>query len=469
MAEERPLNDALSPLATIGDRLRQARLRAGLTQGELGQGRFSKSYLSAVERGRIKPSLAALAELAETLQVSIAYLLGEGGELAGGPAPAEREARLVTLHAAITALAQELPAEALERLAPLLNDPTLTESERVGCALLRGLALMALDEPQVEEAAVVLRRAAERAQSLGEARLALQARLALADALLASGDSAAALAEAETSQSAWERGAITDPALFAQVQRLTGSAHLAAGHIEAARDAFTQVLTAGAGFIDLRTAMLAHEGLARCALANGQPADAVPHLQQGIEALRITTERNYRSELALRALLARVFHQLGQLDAARDTLLTGLPAVEAGEFPRELARLNVELAAVLFSLNDLDGAAAAAERARQAAAAAPAPEAQELQGQASLTIARIAAARQDTAMAEQAFKDAIELLEQIPDTGGRADAQTQYATYLAAQGRFAEAYELMRRAYGEAVPQPAPGEGEDPGARWRAG
>jgi transcriptional regulator with XRE-family HTH domain len=470
MAEERPQNEALSPLATIGERLRQARLRAGLTQGELGQGRFSKSYLSAVERGRIKPSLAALAELAETLHVSIAYLLGEGGELEVGPPSAEREASLIALRDAAMALAQAHYTEALTRLDALAEGAPLTERERIDRALLRGQALTALGEPgQLEEAVAVLRKAADQAHSQNDIRQEVRVRLALADALLARGNHVAALAEIETCQNAWERGSLHDPAIFIQLRRLTGSANLAAGNIEIAREAFAQVLAASASLVDLHTAAIVYEGLARCALAAGQPAQAIPHLQESIAALQMTSERNRRPELALRALLARVYHQLGQLHAARDALLAGLPLAESLQFPRELARLNVELASVLFSLNDLEGAAAAAERALQAAQRLAAPEAQELQGQASLIIARIAAARHDASMAEKAFNDALNLLSQTPDTAARADAQTQYATYLAAQGRFAEAYELMRRAYGEAMPRQAAGEGEDREARWRVG
>ncbi|GCE31826.1 hypothetical protein KDA_73100 [Dictyobacter alpinus] len=44
----------------IGEFIRQARRQRGLTQTELGNPEFSKSYVSAVERGQITPSYAAL-------------------------------------------------------------------------------------------------------------------------------------------------------------------------------------------------------------------------------------------------------------------------------------------------------------------------------------------------------------------------------------------------------------------------
>src|SRR5690349_565672 len=59
------------------ERLRAARLAAHLTQEELAGERFSKSYISALERGKMVPSLQALTYLADTLEVPLSYLLGE--------------------------------------------------------------------------------------------------------------------------------------------------------------------------------------------------------------------------------------------------------------------------------------------------------------------------------------------------------------------------------------------------------
>ena len=61
----------------IGERVRTARIAAHLTQMELAGQEYSKSYLSAVERGRMTPSFHALGLLAERLGVTRSYLLGE--------------------------------------------------------------------------------------------------------------------------------------------------------------------------------------------------------------------------------------------------------------------------------------------------------------------------------------------------------------------------------------------------------
>ena len=67
------------PLArSIGTRIRQARLQAGLTQQQLAGGRYSKAYISALENGSSRPSMAALSFLATQLDTSpTALLAGE--------------------------------------------------------------------------------------------------------------------------------------------------------------------------------------------------------------------------------------------------------------------------------------------------------------------------------------------------------------------------------------------------------
>jgi transcriptional regulator with XRE-family HTH domain len=65
-----------TPLAlSIGARMRQARLKAGLTQQQLAGDRYTKAYVSALENGLSKPSVAALNYLATRLDIPAAVLL----------------------------------------------------------------------------------------------------------------------------------------------------------------------------------------------------------------------------------------------------------------------------------------------------------------------------------------------------------------------------------------------------------
>jgi tetratricopeptide (TPR) repeat protein len=60
--------------ARLGERLRALRVAAGLTQNELAGGRFSKEYISQIERGKTRPTESTVAWLAERLHVDPGFL-----------------------------------------------------------------------------------------------------------------------------------------------------------------------------------------------------------------------------------------------------------------------------------------------------------------------------------------------------------------------------------------------------------
>ena len=109
----------------VGQRILQARTRAKLTQRQLSEGRYTAAYISALERGLAKPSMAALTFLSERLGVSIPDLVAEEQ-----PAAARLEADLL--------LASGKPQEALDRYDELLEKAG--DDRRNRAELLRGQA-----------------------------------------------------------------------------------------------------------------------------------------------------------------------------------------------------------------------------------------------------------------------------------------------------------------------------------------
>src|SRR6266581_3992272 len=65
---------------TVGERLRAARIAKSYTQSQLAAPDFSVSYISAIERGQIHPSLRALEILATRLGLSSTQLLPNRGQ-----------------------------------------------------------------------------------------------------------------------------------------------------------------------------------------------------------------------------------------------------------------------------------------------------------------------------------------------------------------------------------------------------
>src|SRR5580765_1800124 len=58
----------------LGDRLRQLRVAAGMTQSELAADRFSKEYISQIERGKTRPTQETVEWLAAQLGVDPTFL-----------------------------------------------------------------------------------------------------------------------------------------------------------------------------------------------------------------------------------------------------------------------------------------------------------------------------------------------------------------------------------------------------------
>src|SRR5689334_7567467 len=61
--------------ARVGTNIREVRTKLGMTQAQLAAPELSISDISAIERGKIRPSLKALSILARRLDVPLTFLL----------------------------------------------------------------------------------------------------------------------------------------------------------------------------------------------------------------------------------------------------------------------------------------------------------------------------------------------------------------------------------------------------------
>jgi tetratricopeptide (TPR) repeat protein/DNA-binding XRE family transcriptional regulator len=98
-ARARAQSSATLRVPRVGERLRQLRVAAGLTQTDLAGERFSKEYISQIERGKTRPT-------AETIEWLALRLGVDSGFLASGVS-ADARAKAETILARADALAQE--------------------------------------------------------------------------------------------------------------------------------------------------------------------------------------------------------------------------------------------------------------------------------------------------------------------------------------------------------------------------
>ena len=101
--------------AGLGDRLRSLRLSAGLTQSELAADRFSKEYVSQIERGKTRPNAETTAWLADRLGVDAALLATGIADRRAQPRRGDTRARRGSLGgAALRGVRGVVPAGARE-------------------------------------------------------------------------------------------------------------------------------------------------------------------------------------------------------------------------------------------------------------------------------------------------------------------------------------------------------------------
>jgi HTH-type transcriptional regulator, quorum sensing regulator NprR len=181
MATVEAANVGRAIAARVGTNIREVRTKLGLTQSQLATPEFSISYISAIERGKIRPSLKALAILAKRLDVPLAFLLegtpaGAAEARAVGYSPADTgpDQRIdVDLLQANVLVQQQHYQEAAALLAPIQPE-RITTDQVYRLFLLHGQIHLGLHEYQ--EAVVDLRAAITQGEGLGNSEAIERAR-----------------------------------------------------------------------------------------------------------------------------------------------------------------------------------------------------------------------------------------------------------------------------------------------------
>jgi tetratricopeptide (TPR) repeat protein len=361
----------------IGTRLKQARLAANWTQQQLAGDRYTKAYVSALENGLVRPSMAALEFFATRLGVTPSRLLGDDS-----PAWSRLEAD-VHLAAgrwqeAVDGYTQQLEAptdargraellcgraEALARLnEPLAAATDAGEAERIftaagrlgDAALARyWLAFAQHLQGNAAEARSLLRGVLEQVRGGLSVEPDFHVRLLVALAATESrdGDHAKALAYLhEVKSIAGElddrrraayyydlaiayrhtgdhEGAIRAGSQSLALYRSAGSdsevamlendlalAHLASGHVARAKELVADSRDRFARLHDTRWLAHVDETAAQIALADGQPKRAI-ELARTAERAAIEVE-NAAARISAVLTIARSLGSLGETDAA---------------------------------------------------------------------------------------------------------------------------------------------------------
>lgn len=431
----------------LGQRLRKARLARNLTQSEVAQQQFSVSYISAVERGQIRPSLGALERLSERLHVPLAELLREDSDIVIPPvAAAEREgaaeerpeveARL--LYAQVLAR-QGQSEQALEALRSL---STTHLTPRQHAELLWREAYCYIDLRRPDDARSVVLEAIPIAEKANDQESVERLRLELGNAYSLMHKYQLALDAYKGCRDAIERGVIKDPVFQFAVLYNIGSMYQSLNDPTTAIEILNQAADIGDSVINPSRLGSLYGTLSDSYLQTGDFRQAKLAASRSMSNFEAADNKRMMGEVHNR--LGRAFAQSGQMDAASQHLLDALRIAEEEQDIRGLAEAERGLAAVYVQQNRIEEAAAAASHAL--ALSDDLDDAVD-HAESLLMRAHVDEAQKDYSAAENNYKLATELLDSTDATQARSDAYARYSEFLERRGEGEGALKLLRKAW----------------------
>jgi tetratricopeptide (TPR) repeat protein len=411
----------------VGDRIRQARVRAGLTQAQVAQGRYTAAYISALERGLAKPSMASLTFLSERLGVAVTDLVSEER-----PAASRLEADLL--------LASGQYIEALDRYDQLLD--VGGDDRRNRAQLLRGRAEALCRLDRGAEAIRPAAEAAELFESIGAPEDAAWARYWLAGAHYLTDNTAEAQSIYQALLAQDRAGLQVAPDFrfrlltqLANTEAWDGRPERALTYMEEARSLL--------GEISLRQRAAFLSGLS---FHYRRAGDLEASLRVGHESLALyRADDAEREEASLEGNLAMTFLELGNTAKARTHLRRARSLAERHDDVRLLSEVIEEEARLALATGDEE---AADERARAALAAVEGGGSYLAAVGAHRTLGRLAARRGNTEAAEAAYGSAVALLRKHRSAGQLRELLAEWAEQRTGWGDTAGANELYAEALG---------------------
>ncbi len=448
---------------TIAERVRTARIAANKTQQQLAGDTYSKSYISAVERGKMTPSVQALGVLAERLGLPMSYFLGESeadlSALAESSAAMrstperERIAREETLALLLSEaeglIRQRDPSAALDKLGTTETLEELSVSQRPRWYLLVGWAWLLQQMPQEAIAKLEkglslsenLRAQAPLSQKGYLAEMAERLRCFLGTAYYELGQPEMALEYHRRCLAAITEGAVTDPELKLRIYMALGHDYLLLNRYSEAISFYEQASKQANETESLASQAAIYWKLGLSYQGSGDLSRARANLQKALGAFEL--QENMRLAAELRSLFGQVLVNLERYEEAEANLQQSLAAAErtGNAATRALALAN--FAAMHTARGHHDQAIGTA---REGLAVVKESQDHRTEGQLHLTLALAHEAKGDYDTAEGELQQAITIFEHMGDKDLIGRAHEKYGKFLADRGRFQEAYEHMKTA-----------------------
>jgi tetratricopeptide (TPR) repeat protein len=429
---------------SVGEKLRAARVAQHYTQSQLAAPDFSVSYISAIERGQIHPSLRALEILAARLGLTSTQLLPNRSQpddrLSISAGLSEHNEEDVALHLleAHICIMQEESANALELL-NMLNPKHLNRRHQLEQRYLKGWSHYKLN--QLQEAEYLLDEAETIAKELNIVYLQLHITNILANTYAAMRNYTQAIQTHQRCLTMLEDQEVVDPFFSAQVYTHLGQHYLRLDNVEQALDVFHQALA----FVDTLTTTQSIQNVYAqlCQYYATIKETDLAHLYD-------YKSTQLRNKDTLKSLRSEIYHYFGHAllhahpEKARTFIDESRQNLQLQQDPLALASIITRDAEWHFAHSELKAAAAYARQAQELAA----PFADTLiEAEALIILGRIEYAQQQYDKGNQYFVAGLDMLERLENHEELADESVQYAQLLEEIGHERDAFTHFRRAF----------------------
>jgi tetratricopeptide (TPR) repeat protein len=425
-----------APGARLGDRLRSLRLAAGLTQSQLAGDRFSKEYVSQIERGKTRPTDETIAWLAERLGVDAVFL-------ASGVSADERSKIEATFLRAEALSAGHRYPEAIEAFGDALAAVAGTGSVELEVRARAGDGWARMQQGDVRTAIETLqqgRALAEAPQFSDVDRADILFRLGTCRIKL--GSVASAIALFDEALELAERSSLPCDVLRAEILQWRSRCHRRRRDFEAAREDVERALELARGMGERSTMANVYFQASLVAERMGHWVLSRNYAQQA-KALyaELDDERNV-GRLMLN--LGGLHHLLGRPEEALEHLTASFALAIEAQSQADAAQALGSMATVYLHLARHDEAD---EHARKALELLDGREdfLDEV-GQSRLVLGRSLMERGRFEEAEECFRAADDAFERLSSISHRAGAWVALGDLAARRGDDREAARLYRNA-----------------------
>jgi transcriptional regulator with XRE-family HTH domain len=415
-------------MISLGQRIRELRMKKGLTQIELAEGLCTPSMVSQLEANKAKPSYRMLFALAERLDTSLEKLL-DHVELG-----MEYKSKYTLAKALIEADQYQLATSLLEELLHSQRTDISTTD------LMFQLAMCYMNTSQFHKAESMFAAVAEWATVRNDREMLARIRLALAVVAVRRKEIPIAIYHTQTALHEFQKGEVADPSLHVHILFQLASLNEQIGMVDRAAEYYQHALFVYESMSDLKGLGKTYIDLAETYQKKGNYQKSQEYAAHALSVYKTMGDQAKMMDMERQLILLDHQRQDGQEAVQR--LLEFVAVYEAQSDKERAGEVYAEIASLCLEDQNLDEAWGYAEKARLILG-----HDHPAMGKVHRVLAFVYFGSNETEKGYRHLDNAVMIYEQTGQLSQLQETTLHLCHYLSEQGRDREAFERMERLH----------------------